>query len=181
VVELFCGRGNGLRALERLGFTNLTGVDLSPTLAQRYDGPARTIVHDCRQLPFPDGSFDVALVHGGLHHLESLPADLEQTLDEVRRVLRVGGRFAAVEPWRTPFLEVLHAVSRRPVARRLWPKLDAYQTMQDHEAVTFERWVSAPAMILALLRGRFDPEICWTGWGKLHFVGRKQSGRPTGG
>ena len=41
VVELFCGRGNGLRALERLGFSNLTGVDLSPSLANRYEGPAR--------------------------------------------------------------------------------------------------------------------------------------------
>ena len=29
VVELFCGRGNGLKALERMGFTRLEGVDLS--------------------------------------------------------------------------------------------------------------------------------------------------------
>ena len=29
IVELFCGRGNGLHALERLGFTRLEGVDLS--------------------------------------------------------------------------------------------------------------------------------------------------------
>jgi SAM-dependent methyltransferase len=176
VVELFCGRGNGLHALERLGFTNLTGVDLSPTLATRYQGPARTIVHDCRHLPFPDASYDVAVVHGGLHHLPSLPDDLARTLSEVRRVLRTGGRFVVVEPWRTPVLDLVHAITRQPAARRLWPKLDAYQTMQEHERETFERWISAPAEILALLRGTFATERCSTGWGKLHFVGRKAPG-----
>src|SRR4051794_26273279 len=29
IADLFCGRGNNLVALERLGFRNLTGVDLS--------------------------------------------------------------------------------------------------------------------------------------------------------
>jgi hypothetical protein len=29
IVELFCGRGNGLHALSQLGFTRLEGVDLS--------------------------------------------------------------------------------------------------------------------------------------------------------
>jgi hypothetical protein len=29
IVKLFCGRGNGLVALQRLGFTRLEGVDLS--------------------------------------------------------------------------------------------------------------------------------------------------------
>jgi len=29
IVELFCGRGNGLHALERLGFTCVEGADLS--------------------------------------------------------------------------------------------------------------------------------------------------------
>jgi len=175
VLELFCGRGNGLRALEHLGFTNVTGVDLSPTLAARYQGPARVLVHDCRQLPFPADSYDVAVVHGGLHHLPVIPDDLARTLAEVWRVLRPGGRFLVVEPWRTPFLDFFHFLTRRRVIRRLWPKLDAYETMQEHEADTFEQWISAPAVILGLLRERFDPIVCSTGWGKLHFVGLKQS------
>ena len=31
IVELFCGRGNGLKALASLGFQSLSGVDLSET------------------------------------------------------------------------------------------------------------------------------------------------------
>src|ERR1700682_5822683 len=41
VVELFCGRGNGLHALARLGFRNIEGVDLSPRLLAEYTGEAR--------------------------------------------------------------------------------------------------------------------------------------------
>ena len=51
IVELFCGRGNGLHALSNLGFTHLEGVDLSPRLVARY--PVRrsvmsAIVGNCR-------------------------------------------------------------------------------------------------------------------------------------
>ena len=68
--------------------------------------------------------------------------------------MRPGGRFVAVEPWRTPFLDFFHLISAQPTVRRLWPKLDAYQTMQDNEAETFARWISAPGAILGLLRER---------------------------
>ena len=39
IVELFCGRGSGLRALHQLGFRAVEGIDLSPSLAAEYDGP----------------------------------------------------------------------------------------------------------------------------------------------
>src|SRR5262249_37758760 len=45
------------------------------------------------QLPFTDGSFDVAFGHDVLHHL-----DLDRARDEIRRVLVPGGRAVFVEP-----------------------------------------------------------------------------------
>src|ERR1700681_3167479 len=47
IVELFCGRGNGLHALERLGFSRLEGVDLSPRLLAKYRGNAKCYEADC--------------------------------------------------------------------------------------------------------------------------------------
>ena len=91
IVELFCGRGNGLRAWELLGFRNLEGVDLSPRLIAKYDGLAKCYVADCRQLPFADRSKDAAVVQGGLHHLLRLPEDLELTFAEIHRVCRAVG------------------------------------------------------------------------------------------
>ena len=41
IVELFCGRGNGLHALHRMGFTRLEGVDLSARLLAQYRGGAK--------------------------------------------------------------------------------------------------------------------------------------------
>ena len=175
VVELFCGRGNGLAALAELGFTRLEGVDLSASLVAQYRGPAQCYVADCRHLPFPDRSRDVLVVQGGLHHLELLPDDLVRTLEEARRVLRPGGRLVVVEPWLTPFLRFVHAVCEIRLARRAWPKLDALATMNEIEAPTYLAWLGRPREIVALLRERFDPELLRESWGKLHFVGRRPS------
>src|SRR2546425_9145172 len=83
IVELFCGRGNGLNALERLGFTHIEGVDLSPRLITQYRGSAKCFVGDCRQLPFADRSKDMLSVQGGLHHLTALPEDLEEAFSKM--------------------------------------------------------------------------------------------------
>ncbi len=174
VVELFCGRGNGLHALEQLGFMQVEGVDLSANLLAQYRGNAHVAVGDCRQIPFEDGSKDVAIVQGGLHHLPVLPDDLERTLSEIHRVLKHGGLFVAVEPWMTPFLALVHAVSRIPAARKLSAKVDAFATMTEHERVTYEAWLARPRMILDGLDRCFEPVILKMTWGKLRYVGRKR-------
>jgi SAM-dependent methyltransferase len=99
IIELFCGRGNGLHALAHLGFNNLEGADLSPNLLEKYSGQAKCYVCDCRTLPFENGTYDAVIIQGGLHHLPELPGDLAACLDEVCRVLKPGGLFVMVEPW----------------------------------------------------------------------------------
>ena len=175
VVELFCGRGNGLRALEALGFRNLEGVDLSATLLAQYSGSATCYVADCRQLPFPDQSRDVVIVQGGLHHLPVMVDDLETTLSEAQRVLRPGGRFVAVEPWLTVFLRLVHVACGLRSLRRAWPRLDALATMNELERDTYQQWLSQPRAILRVLEQRFVPELFRERWGKLLFVGRPRS------
>jgi SAM-dependent methyltransferase len=174
IVELFCGRGNGLVALERLGFTRVTGIDLSPTLVAQYRGTGRCSVGNCRALPLRGASQDVAIVQGGLHHLPRLPEDLEQVLSEVERVLKPGGVFVAVEPWLTPFLVTVHRVARSPFVRRLWRKMDALATMIEHEGETYQAWLRQPEMVAALLCDYFKPGIKYERWGKLLFVGEKR-------
>ena len=172
IVELFCGRGNGLNALERLGFTRLEGVDLSPRLIAEYRGPAQCIVGDCRKLPFADRSKDVLIVQGGLHHLPTLPDDLEQTFAEMQRVLRKDGRVVFVEPWLTPFLRFVHAVSENPLARRLSNKLDALATMIEFERRTYNQWLTQPDLITQIARKHFVPQHEFFAWGKWNFVGQ---------
>ena len=172
IVELFCGRGNGLHALQQLGFRNLEGVDLSPRLVEQYRGPAKCYVHDCRSLPFGDECKDAVIVQGGLHHLLALPADLEQTFAEIRRVLTKDGRALFVEPWLTPFLRMVHVAARNGMARRLSSKVDALATMIELELATYENWLSRPKEISALARKYFVPLHESFAWGKWSFVGQ---------
>ena len=61
---------------------------------------------DCKlglaeEIPFADESFDVVYTAGCAHHFRT-----DQAFPEIRRVLRHGGRFAAIEPWRAPFYSI---------------------------------------------------------------------------
>jgi SAM-dependent methyltransferase len=171
IVELFCGRGNGLHALGQLGFARVEGVDLSPRLLAQYTGTAPCTVGDCRKLPFADHSKDIAIVQGGLHHLPSLPADLEQTFAEIRRVLRSSGRAVFVEPWPTPFLRLAHLLCENPLARRCSVKLDALATMIEHERQTYEQWLTQPELVLRVAEKHFVTIHQSFGWGKWRFIG----------
>lgn len=173
IVELFCGRGNGLHALRKFGFTRLEGVDLSASLVAQYAGAAKLWVCDCRELCFDDCSKDIVVIQGGLHHLPRLPDDLEQTLRETSRVLRRDGLIAVVEPWLTPFLSFVHAVCRNRIARRLSPKIEALATMIHYEQSTYDRWLGQPETILGIFERYFDTYSILIAWGKLMFVGRK--------
>lgn len=172
IVELFCGRGSGLHALQALGFQNLCGLDLSSDLLGRFEGSARLIVGDCTQLHFEPESIDVFIIQGGLHHLPQFPEDLERCISEMARCLRPGGKVLVVEPWNTPFLNFVHACCNSPL-RNLWGKLDALATMIEEERETYERWLAQPRTIRTLMRARFDFETERTRFGKWMVVATK--------
>jgi ubiquinone/menaquinone biosynthesis C-methylase UbiE len=175
IVEIFCGRGNGLTALERLGFTSLEGVDISGDLLAKYNGKAKLYEADCRQLPFEDKSRDIIIVQGGLHHLPNLPADLDKTFSEVSRVLHLDGKFVVVEPWLTHFLHLIHFLSERRLIRKLSNKFDALATMIHYEADTYFQWLGKSREITSLLQKHFTEIYSWQKWGKLVFVGKPRA------
>lgn len=174
IVELFCGRGNGLHALERLGFNRLEGIDLSASLLAQYKGSAKLFVGDCRNLPLATRSKDIVIIQGGLHHLKTLPYDLEQTLSEVARILRDTGLFIAIEPWLTPFLVLVHCICECDIARRMVPKIDALATMIEYEGNTYAQWLQQPQTIKCIFDRLFFPVVSSIRWGKHVYVGHKK-------
>lgn len=62
------------------------------------DARLRCVVSIAEELPLRDGTFDVIYSGGCVHHMVTSLA-----LPEAARVLKEGGRFAAIEPWRAPF------------------------------------------------------------------------------
>lgn len=73
--------------------TEVVGVDFSAAMVRearvRYPG-IELQEGDAEELPFPDNTFDAAVINFGMLHL----ARPDQALAEARRVLRPGGKFA---------------------------------------------------------------------------------------
>jgi hypothetical protein len=78
-----------------------------------------------------------------------------------------------VEPWMTPFLALVHAMTRNGLVRKLSPKFDALAVMIHYEKETYFPWLEHPKLILDLLDQNFKPEQRFFRLGKMHFVGRK--------
>lgn len=99
VLDLACGSGPLLEILHaRDAGLHLTGADMCPeelSLARKRlpDGAAELLQTDAQDMAaLPDGSVDVVLCHWAL----TLMDPVAPVLDEVRRVLVPGGRFAAL-------------------------------------------------------------------------------------
>jgi len=97
VLEVGCGTGAVTRALSRWpDVADVVGLDPSPVLldeARQHDaGRANTTFSegDGRRLAFPDGRFDVVVMHTLLCHVP----DAERCVSEATRVLRAGGQLA---------------------------------------------------------------------------------------
>lgn len=103
VLDIGCGTGTlAVVAKGRVGTGAVVGIDASPEMiarARRKAAKARVdvafdVAH-AQALPFPDAQFDVVLSTVMLHHLPR--AGREDAVREVRRVLKPGGRFLAVD------------------------------------------------------------------------------------
>jgi ubiquinone/menaquinone biosynthesis C-methylase UbiE len=93
LLDAGCGTGGFLRWAQDTGaFGHLSGVDIAPgaiELARERVPGAALSVTSLADLPYGDSSFDVVVVNDVLQHVAE--AELEQSLGEVRRVLRPDG------------------------------------------------------------------------------------------
>ena len=91
ILDLGCGDGQLSARIAAMG-AEVTGVDASPQMAAA--ARARGIRADeasAESLPYPDHSFDAVFSNAVLHWVR----DQDAMLEEVRRVLRPGGRLVA--------------------------------------------------------------------------------------
>lgn len=92
-LEVGCGEGRVSRDLAARGHT-VTGVDVVGELvdlAVAADPGSTYVVGDASVLPFPDGTFDLAVAYNSLMDVDDMPGAVE----EIARVLEPGGRLCA--------------------------------------------------------------------------------------
>ncbi len=123
-LEIGCGRGAALRPLrERFALRRIVGLDLDPVMlgrARRRGPGVPLVLADGLQLPFGDGAFDAVFDFGAIHFV----ANWESALDEVRRVLRGGGRYYF--EWVTGrFLRTFYPLATQGFERMRVPTPDA--------------------------------------------------------
>ena len=96
VLDGCCGTGDLAVAARKAGAGEVVGLDFSGRMlerARRKEPAIEWIQGDLLELPFEDASFDAATVGFGVRNV----ADLERGLDELRRVLKQGGRVGILE------------------------------------------------------------------------------------
>jgi SAM-dependent methyltransferase len=122
VLEAMCGSGQTTQYLLDRG-ARVTGLDISDkaigSFRRRWPG-CRAICRSILDTRLAGESFDCVAVVGGLHHLHP---HVNEAVEEIWRVLKVGGHFCFIEP---------HAGSVSDVVRKLWYKVDTM--FADNEA-----------------------------------------------
>jgi len=101
IIELGCGAARLARTLlERHPDSSVTGLEVDERQhAKNIAAPQaglRFVAGGAEAIPFPDASFDLALMLKSLHHVPR--ALMGQALGEVARVLRPGGHLYVSEP-----------------------------------------------------------------------------------
>jgi ubiquinone/menaquinone biosynthesis C-methylase UbiE len=97
LLDIGCGPGAFLDIVRRDFGTKTTGIDINPAMLvqskQLFPG-CRFLAADARNLPFSSATFDYVTAANVLYLLDNY----DQVLSEVRRVLKIGGTFAMLNP-----------------------------------------------------------------------------------
>lgn len=87
ILEVGTNIGNQLAAMQRVGFTNLYGIDVQRSAVEQskelYDG-LDIVVGSALDIPFKDGFFDLVYTNNVLIHIS--PNDISTVLGEMARV-----------------------------------------------------------------------------------------------
>ncbi len=92
VLDVACGTGDLMHDARAAGYEPV-GVDLSAGMLDAATGPGSLVRGDAARLPFANGSFDGVLCGFALRNFVAIPT----VFADVARVLRAGGRFAALD------------------------------------------------------------------------------------
>ena len=78
LLDVGCGTGLYLDLFD----CDVTGIDPSEKLLEKYNGPHQVILGSAESLDFPDNSFDIVMSITAIHNFD----DIEKGLKEIQRV-----------------------------------------------------------------------------------------------
>lgn len=151
LLELGCGPGLlWLQNRDQIpeGWT-LTLSDFSPGMLQQArqnlgtdDRRFQYEVIDAQSIPFADGCFDGVIANHMLYHVP----DREQAFEEIRRVLRPGGRLYASTVGQTHMQELVELVRRFGSGAALWDEQFSESFLLENGREQILRWFPRVAL-----------------------------------
>ncbi len=160
ILEIGVGQGVVLKTIaERggAGIRSLTGIDLSPRLigmARVAVPQARIVEADAAHLPFADASFDLAVMVDTFQYV----LDPRRVLEEVRRVLRPGGKFLVTVPNRKWILFSRYIKTRKniqPVEDKFYDYAEMSKLLADNRFAIL-KFKGADALRFYTSRHRYE-------------------------
>ncbi len=119
IADFCCGTGNQLKYLQKAGFNDVLGIDLSENMMEQAKigkFQPKCLLEDATKTSLKDNSYDMAMVSFALHEK---PIEVAQAMIiEAKRVVKNGGYFVAVDycydkraffigKWATTYVEYL--------------------------------------------------------------------------
>ena len=142
VLEIGCGRGIGTQiALEQLGAASVDAFDIDLHMLRRArartisDPRVRLSQADARAIPVANATFDAAMDFGTLY----LIRERGEVLEEIRRVLKPGGRFlfevpaCALTRIRDPLVTASFRPAHTPFGRAFVKEIEAHGFSVRHD------------------------------------------------
>jgi len=100
VLDFGCGIGSSLEKVIKFSPKKITGIDISEVSIRKAknkikgtESEIELLVDNCEQTKFNSSNFDIVYGTGILHHL-----NMSICLDEIKRVLKPGGKLIFIEP-----------------------------------------------------------------------------------
>jgi ubiquinone/menaquinone biosynthesis C-methylase UbiE len=99
ILDYGCGIGSSLEKVVKFNPKRIVGIDISEVSIEKAkkvspnNAKIELLVDNCEKTKFEDNSFDIVYGTGILHHL-----NFKICLEEIRRILKPGGRFLFIEP-----------------------------------------------------------------------------------
>jgi ubiquinone/menaquinone biosynthesis C-methylase UbiE len=150
ILDMCCGHGEALEVLASQGFTRLEGFD------QRIHEPLKshpaipTYEGNAAETGLPSESYDWIMNIHSMHHLGDVPA-LAKWVEEMRRILKPGGRFSIVDFWKTPWLMAAMFMFRQR-AFHMTPYIKAFGDQVIDEWHFLNPFFANSRQIMALLK-----------------------------
>lgn len=168
IIDLGCGYGTALYVAKENGYRNVEGVDLSPEMVEAAHALGNTEVKQGDLLPYlhtvEAGSVGLVMILDVLEHLER--QELFDTLSEIARILKPGGRLIAHIPnaqgifgSNIRYGDVTHELAFTPTSCRQMLSVHGFKNIECFEETPVVHGLKSTMRAVVWAVGSFGPRL----------------------